>query len=151
MDAPESKPERRRSFGSTFSFLQRWHERDCLGSRSSTSSTKIGASTRGSEGGEVVEPGSGSKSAPAARKQQQAQLHTSTMDHGTVLYFPSVRPEPHLASNNDSTIPADFGPRSPATLASAQLGHDKAQMKKVLRHAIAEPRKEVRNAGITSS
>ncbi len=147
VDAPESKPERRRSFGSTFSFLQPWHGRDRLGSRSSTESTESGASTSGSEDGEAVKPGSGSGSelVPAARKQQQMPLQPSTTDHSTGLYFPSVRPGPPLASSNDPTTPADFGPSSPPAL--AQPGYHKAQMKKVLKHSRAELMKEVRKTG----
>ena len=145
VDAPESKPEQRRSFGSTFSFLPPWHGRDRLGSRSSTSSTNSAASTSGSEDGEAVEPRSGSESVPAVRKQQQGQLQPSTTDHNTGPYFPGVRLEPPLASNNDPTTPSDFEPSFPP--APAQPGYHKAQMKKVLKHSRAELMKEVRKAG----
>ena len=60
VDVPGSKPERHRSVGATFSFLQPWHGSDRLGRRSSTSNTKSRASTGGSEDGEVVEPEWGS-------------------------------------------------------------------------------------------
>ena len=71
VDAPESKPERRRSFGATFS----WHGRGRLESRLSTLSTKGGASTSVSEDGETVESGSGSgsESVPVTRKQKHQQ------------------------------------------------------------------------------
>ena len=66
VDAPESKTH------TTFSFLQPWHGKDRLGSPSSTSSTKNGASTSGLEDGDSVEPGSGSglESVAFARKQK---------------------------------------------------------------------------------
>ena len=145
VDAPEAKPERRRSFGSTFSFLQPWHGRAHLGSRSSTSSTQSGVSTSGSEDGEAVGTGSGPESVPAARKQKQVQLQTSTMDHSTGSYFHGVRLESPMATNGDPTTPAAFEPPSSPT--PAQPGYHKAQMKKVLKHARAELMKEVRKAG----
>ena len=147
VDTPEPKPEQRRSFGTTFSFLPPWHGRDRLGSRSSTSSSQSGASTSGSEDGEAVKPGSGSESVPVARKQkhQRSQRQTPTTDHSTELYFPSVRTESPLASKYDPTTPAHFGPSSPPTL--AQPGYHKAQTKKVLKHARAELMKEVRKTG----
>ena len=149
VDTPESKTEQRRPFGATFSFLPPWQGRDRLGSRSSTSSTKSGASTSGSENGEAVETGSGSgsESVPVARKQkhQQSQLQSPATDHSIGSYLPSVRSEPPLASNYDPTTPIDFVPPSPPTL--AQPGYHKAQTKKVLKHARAELMKEVRKAG----
>ena len=92
-----------------------------------------------------MEPGWGSESDPDARNQKQAPLQTSTTDHGIGLYFPSVRPEPALASNNDHTTPADFEPSSQPTL--AQPSYHNAQMKKLLKHSRAELMKDVRKAG----
>ena len=145
MDAPEQKVERRRSLGTTFSFLQSWNGRDRLGSRSSTSSTKSGASTSGSEDGEAVERGPGSELVHAVQKQKQAQSQTPTTHHNTGLHFPIVRPDPPLAPNNNPTAPADVVPPSPPTI--AQPGYHKAQTKKVLKHARAELMKEVKKLG----
>ena len=145
MDAPEQKAERRRSLGATFSFLQSWNGRDRLGSRSSTSSTKSVASTSGSEDGEVMERGPGSELVHAAQKQKQAQSQTPTTYHNTGLYFPIVRPDPPLASNNNPSAPANVVPRSLPTV--ARPGYHKAQTKKVLKHARAELMKEVRKLG----
>jgi len=141
LDAPELKPERR-SFGATFSFLQPWHGKTRLGSRSSTSSTKSEASTSGSEGAGVVESGSDSESVPAVPKEKQARSQTSTTYHGAGLYLPIVRPGSPL---DDPTTPADVAPLSPPTL--VQPGYSKAQTKKVLKHARAELMKEVTKAG----
>ena len=144
LDTPELKAERR-SFGATFSFLQPWHGRNRLGSRSrtsSTSSTKSEASTSGSEGAGVVESGSESESVPAVPKEKQAQSQTSTTHRGAELYLPVVRPGPPL---DDPTTPADVAPSSPPTL--VQSGYNKAQTKKVLKHARAELMKEVTKAG----
>lgn len=69
LDAPDLRAGRRRSFGAMFSFLQPRHGRNRLESTSSTSRTKSGVSTSGSEDGEVVEPGLGSESAPAVSKK----------------------------------------------------------------------------------
>ena len=95
-----------------------------------------------------METGSGSESVPAAQKQQQVQLQTSTTGYSIRLCLPSLRLEPPLASNNDPTTPADFELSSPPTL--AQLGYHKARTKKVLKHARAELMKEVRKAGYTA-
>ena len=127
------------------------HGKDCLGTRSSTSRTNSVASTSGLEDGEVVEPGSGSGSGSESvcvvrkPKREQSQPQTSTTDHVTGSYFPSVRPEPPLASNYDPTTPADFEPPSPTTV--AQPGYHKAQMSKVLKRARKELMKGVRKAG----
>jgi len=144
-DAPDSEPERRRSFGATFSFLQPRHGRDRLGSRSSTSSTSSRASTSGSEDGEAMERGSGAKSVPAVRKEKQAQPPSPTTHHSARSYLPIVRSEPPLASNHGPTPPTDVVPSSRPTL--VQPGYHKAQMKKVLKHSRAELMKEVRKAG----
>ena len=89
VDASESELERRRSFEATFSVLHPWHGRDSLESGSSTSIEKSGSSTSASEDGEAVEPGS--ESVPATQKRQHSHLQTSTTDHVTGLYSPSVR------------------------------------------------------------
>jgi len=141
LDTPELKAERR-SFGATFSFLQPWNGRNRLGSRSSTSSTQSEASTSGSEGAGVVESGSESESVPAVPKEKQEQRQTSTTHHRAGLYLPIVRLGPPL---DDPTTPADVAPPSPPTL--AQPGYNKAQAKKVLKHARAELMKEVTKAG----
>jgi hypothetical protein len=147
VDAPEPRPERRRSFGTTFSFLQPWHRRDRLGSRSSESSTNSGSSNSGSEDGEAAEPGSGSgsESVPAVPEEKQSLPQASTTRHSAGLYFPIGQPEPTLASNDGPTTPADVVPPSPPIL--AQAGYHKAQTKKVLKHARAELMKEVSKAG----
>ena len=80
-----------------------------------------------------------------SKKHQQSQLQTSTTYHSTGSYVPSVRPGPPLASTNDPTTPADFGPPPPPTL--AQPVYHKAQTKKVLKHTRAELMKEARKAG----
>ena len=70
-----------------FSFIQSWHGGDRSGSRSSTKSTKSGASTSGIEDGKVVEPGPGSELVPAVRKEKQMQSQTSrTQDRTRLMY-----------------------------------------------------------------
>ena len=127
------------------SFVQSWHGRDQLGSRSST---KSGASTSGMEDGGVVGPGPGSGSVRVVRKEKQAQSQTSTR-HSAGLSSPSVLLGSPLACPNGPTTLASVASPSPPAL--AQPGYHKAQMKQVLEHARAELMEEVRNCAILIS
>ena len=91
VDAPELKAERRRSFGATFSLLQPRHGKDHLESRSSTLSTKSGASTSGSEGGGLVEPGHQDRSRfplsqTESRRNPKRKQRTIVQDRTFPLY-----------------------------------------------------------------
>jgi hypothetical protein len=143
VNVPEHKPERRRSFGATFSFLQPRHGRDRLGSTSSTSSTSSGesaVSTSGTEDGEGVS--AGSKFVPATRMEEQGQAQAAPTHHSAGSHLPTVEPKLTPASN-----PATRVVVPPSPPAAAQPSDGKAQTKKVLKHARAELMKEVGKAG----
>ena len=151
--APEPRPERRRSLGTTFSFLQSRHGRDRPISPSSPSSTTTRVSTRvstsGSEDGSIAEPGSGvgSKTAPATRKEKRAQAEAGPTRHSAGTYFPTARSKPSSAPDHYSTGTTPVASVPPPSPTLAQPSYDRAQTKKVLRHARAELMKEVGKAG----
>ena len=139
LGAPGANPERRRSLTATLSFLQSRHVRDRLGSRSNTPSTTSGVSTSGSEDGEGAEAEAG------PRQEKQAQANSSPTRHSAGLYLPIGRSKPTSPSNNYPTTPVAVVALPPPVL--AQPSYDKAQTKKVLKHARAELMKEVGKAG----
>ena len=87
-----------------------------------------------------MEPGLGSGSVPAVRKDKQAQPQTSTTHRSAGPYSRSERLGSPLACHNDPTTLAYVAPCPRQLL----LNYHKAQMKKVLNHARAELMKGVR-------
>ena len=149
--APEPRPERRRSLGTAFSFLQPRHGRDRVASPSSPSSpasTQSGASTSGSDDGAAAE--CGARGGPAAQKEVRARADAAPVPtrHSAGSYFPSVRPAPAAVPHHAPTpaAPPTPVPRAPSP-PLAPPRYDKAQTKKVLKHARAELMKEVGKAG----